>query len=138
MLPQERVIDFEKDDELLEFFKICDIMLAFKELHSAWLMNNKDDWYSLELIESINICCKSIDNLASYVSLQHSDIKIQIGVDFNTFKNKQFSTVLRHTPDWKTLKKYLRSEHSLKNQSISSQALFKIILKYMKDFVSKM
>lgn len=123
---------------MVEFFKIVDIISAFKKLHNAWLIVNTEDWYSKELSESIETALKYVNQLASYVSRFHDEIEIEIEVDIQSLKGKQFATVIKSTDEWKQLKKYMKVEHHCKDQSLTVQSLFEVIHQSINSFIHKM
>lgn len=123
---------------MVDFFKIADIISAFKKVHNAWLIVNTEDWYSKELIESIEVALKYVDQLASCVSHDHSKIEIEINIDIQSLKGKQFATVLKSTDEWKVLKKYMSKGHICIHQTSTIRGLFDVIHQCIRDFVNKM
>lgn len=138
MLNQENVLSFNDDEIMIEFFKIVDIISAFKKIHESWLFVNKEDWYSKELSESIDTALKYVDQLASCVSIEHENVEIEIDIDVSTLKGKQFATVIKSTDEWKILKKYMKITRSCPHQSVTIQSLFDVIHQSILKFIHKM
>lgn len=136
--PQQGTIDIANDPDMQELFTQLDTLNAFVKLHEAWLDVNEENWHSSQLSDSLSKIFTYVNQLASYISMWHDDIDVQIEADFDYLKGKQFSTVLKRTDEWKSLKKWLKKEHTWPNQPLTVQAISSCILTQSRDFACKL
>ena len=138
VMPQMSTKTIEDDSDMQVVFKIADIISAFHKLHDAWLTENSSDWYSDEVFASLSQVETYINQLAAYITLSHSDILIQIQVDANTLKGKEFATCIRASDEWKELKKLLKMTLAFSEQPLTIRALSQTIIEKTKLFLRKM
>lgn len=136
--PQQGTIDIADDTDMQELFKQLDTLNAFVKLYDAWLEVNQESWHSKQLSDSLTKIFTYVNQLASYISMFHDDIDIQIEADFDYLERKQFSTVIKRTDEWKELKKWLKKDHNWPNQTITVQAICTCILTKAREFACKM
>jgi len=122
---------------MLGTFTHLDAISGFVKLYDAWLSENSETWHSKELKKSLDSIVKYIDQLASYISVAHNEIEIQVNVDSAALTGKQFATIIKRTEEWKALKKWLKTEMALNNQPVSVEAIVRCIIAETKKFVKK-
>jgi hypothetical protein len=130
-------ISIEDDSEMLEFFKIVDILSAFESLHTNWLKMNNANWHSKEISASLSKVFNYVDQLASYVSVSHEHVEIVLDYDIDSLSGKQFATVIKRTDEWKTLRKWLRTEHQFNQQNVTVKAICECIIAETRQFIDK-
>lgn len=113
---------------MIELFQHLDALNAFKKLHTAWLIDNREDWHSKEIVKQLDKIQNFVNQLASYMSQYHDDIEVQIAVEPGSLSGKKFSTVIKRTEEWKALRKWSKSEKSYRQQTITVEALVKCII----------
>lgn len=122
---------------MIEFFEIVDIVSAYFSLYTNWQKINNDDWYSLELAKSLKTVLKYVNQLASYITLHHEDIQIQLEYDIDSMQGKQFATVIKRTEEWRLLRKWAKTEQNFSSQSLTVQAICTCIKSSVKHFISQ-
>jgi cob(I)alamin adenosyltransferase len=138
VFPQMGCKDIADDKDMQELFGQLDTLNAFVKLYEAWKSVNDENWHSKQLSNSLQQIFVYVNQLASYISMWHDDIDVQIEADLDYLKGKQFSTVVKRTDEWKSLKKFLKRDHNWPTQPITVQAICTCILKQTREFACKL
>lgn len=114
---------------MIEMYQHLDTLNAFMKLHDAWLLSNNESWHSNEIVKQLKRIDNYVNQLASYISMHHDDIDVQVDIDIDALRGKKFSTVIKRTDEWKSLRKWIKKSHNFRQQTITVEALCKCILK---------
>lgn len=128
---QELTLDLDEDKNMNSFFKLLDIISAFTSLSE--LYNKEKDnnlkWIDKEIYKGLKSINYYINQLASYISLSHEDVKIQLNFPSDGFDNsKRLDTIIKQTDEFKELKTLLNNGFDVSKQTLTVRAISSAII----------
>lgn len=137
VLHQQHIKPIDQDEILLKYFEISDIIDCFHKVSGYYTDERKKlSWMDEKLIREFVSIKKYINQLASYISIDHKSVEVEVSVPPDTFDNqKALSTFIKQSDEWKRLKALLKSDLTLSNQSLTIRCLGVSIVNKVKSFV---
>ena len=134
---QVDTIDIESDDMMTKLFTVADIIDCFIILSKHYADERKNiSWLDEKIIKSLKTIHYYNNQLASYLSTNHVNQFASINLQLDTLdNNKQLSTFIKQSDEWKELNKLIKSDLILHHQPLTIRAIGLSIITKTKSFI---
>ena len=133
---QENVNGIDEDEMMKNYFKISDIVDAFSQVAKHYADERQQlSWHDEKIVKYLASIQKYINQLASYISIDHTTVQSIINLPPDALENKKsLATILKQSDEWKELRQLLKSDLTLKNQSLTVRGIGFSIINKTKSF----
>ena len=135
---QQNILQIKDDSIMQIYFEIADIIDAFCKVSDFYYeeRNKKISWLDQQIIKNLKAIKKYNDQLASVISINHANTEVEISLTSSIFENnKSLATFIKQSDEWKQLKKLLKTDLTLKNQSLTIRGIGFSIITKTKSFI---